>query len=167
MEFETLIVLILGVAIMLSASGVLLSRDNLYASIYMSITMLLVATTYAVFDLQPVFILITFIFVGAIGVITVALAATYRFVPTRQVDKLWIIPTIITIAVISIYVYLSTSINTPIQIYNIDKVFAAFPSASNNQLIVVFFVSMMIVLLLSVIKIVRNASDYDNRREAT
>ncbi|MFQ6062639.1 MAG: hypothetical protein ACE5J9_05635, partial [Methanosarcinales archaeon] len=113
---------------------------------------------YAVFELQPVFILITFIFVGAIGAITIALTATYRFVPTRQVDKLWIIPTAITIAVISIYVYLSTSINTSIQIYNVDIALTDFPSTANNQLLVMFLVSMMVVLLLSVIKIVMRES---------
>jgi NADH-quinone oxidoreductase subunit J len=154
MDVSVAVLLAFGVAIVLSACGVLLSRDNLYASLYMTIALILIATTYAFFSLQPVFILIAFIFVGAIGAVTIALAATYRFIPVKfSIEKLWIAPIIITIVVICCAIYLY--VKHPIEIYSVDKLLVEFPS--NYLLLVTFLISLMILLMLSVVKFVREA----------
>jgi NADH-quinone oxidoreductase subunit J len=147
--------LALGLVIVLSACGVLLSRDNLYAALYMTVALILIATTYAVFNLQPVFILIAFIFVGAIGAVTIALAATYRITLKEfPVEKLWIVPIVITMAVVcyTIYAY----VGTPLKIYSVDELLAEFPS--DYLLLVAFLISLMVLLMLSVVKFVRRES---------
>jgi NADH-quinone oxidoreductase subunit J len=153
MDVTVTSLLALGVVIVLSACGVLLSRDNLYAALYMTVALILIATTYAVFNLQPVFILIAFVFVGAIGAVTIALAATYRITLEEfPVEKLWIIPIIITIAAVcyTIYAYVETPLE---KIYSIDELLAEFPS--DYLLLVTFLISLMILLMLSVVKFVR------------
>ncbi len=146
----SLILLILGVLIILSSLGVLLSRDNFYSALYMSLTMIFIATTFAVFDVQSAFILIAFIFIGAIGIITVALAAVFRFVPKRiPVDWLWAIPTALTLAVLSYTLYKYATFNisaTPVDI-----------SAFQSQYVfaIVFLFCLMALLMVSIVKIVR------------
>jgi NADH-quinone oxidoreductase subunit J len=84
MEVWVLIALA-GIAV-LSSLGVLLSKDNFYSSLYMSATLIFVASIYAIFNLQPVFVLIVFVFVGAIGIVTVAIR-THKFYGTIRIPN--------------------------------------------------------------------------------
>jgi len=145
------LVLTLGIATVLFACGVLLSRDNLYASLYMSVTLILIATIYTVYSIQSVFVLITFIFVGAIGIITIALAATYRFIPARKISVYWLIPIAIVTAIVA-YTYYLYSGQIGI-VFIKEHSFASFPT--EYLLMVVFLVSLMALLMLSAIKLVR------------
>ncbi len=150
MEIAGLILLIIGVVTVLSSLGVLLSRDNFYSALYMSLTMILIATTFAVFDVQSAFILIAFIFIGAIGIITVALAAVFRFVPKKvPVDWLWVIPTALTLAVLSYTLYKYATFN--LSATSVDV------SAFQSQYIfaIVFLFCLMVLLMVSILNIVR------------
>ena len=93
-----------GVFAVLASIGALLTRDNLYAALYMSLTMIFVAAMYAAYNLQPVVVMIVLIFVGAVGIITIAVAATYRAAPTRKVSIAWTIPAVIVFAAVA-YAY--------------------------------------------------------------
>ena len=148
------LVLTLGIATILFACGVLLSRDNLYASLYMSVTLILIATIYTVYSLQSIFVLITFIFVGAIGIITIALAATYRFIPARKVSIYWLIPIAIVAAIVSYTYYLYSDQMGLVLIKGHS--FASFPT--EHLILVVFLVSLMALLMLSAIRLVRGES---------
>jgi len=150
MDTASLILLALGSVTVLSSLGVLLSRDNFYSALYMALTMIFIATTFAVFNVQSAFILIAFIFIGAIGIVTVALAAVFRYVPRKiPVDRLWILPTILTIAVLAytLYKYATFNISTA----SVDM--SAFQS--QYALAVVFLVCLMVLLMISIVKIVR------------
>ncbi len=150
MDTASLILLALGSVTVLSSLGVLLSRDNFYSALYMALTMIFIATTFAVFNVQSAFILIAFIFIGAIGIVTVALAAVFRYVPRKiPVDKLWILPTILTIAVLAytLYKYATFNISTA----SVDiSVFQ-----SQYALAVVFLICLMVLLMISIVKLVR------------
>lgn len=150
MDTASLILLALGSVTVLSSLGVLLSRDNFYSALYMALTMIFIATTFAVFNVQSAFILIAFIFIGAIGIVTVALAAVFRYVPRKiPVDRLWILPTILTIAVLAytLYKYATFNISTA----SVDiSVFQ-----SQYALAVVFLICLMVLLMISIVKIVR------------
>ena len=139
-----------GVAV-LFALGVLVSSDNFYSALFMSVTLVLVATIYAFFSLQPVFVLILFVFVGAIGIVTVALAATYRTEPKQQVSWFWAIPVALTVLILA----------EAISFYPLDGSIA--PGTINFQLVnfmphleylllVVFLIALVLLLLLSVLK---------------
>lgn len=142
-----------GIAV-LFALGVLLSKDNFYSALFMSVTLLFVATIYAMFSLQPVFALIVFIFVGAIGIVTVALAATYRSDPERQFSGLWAVPVFITALVIGSSVYSHIVFNQqPVSPSAIEFELANFIPITEYLLIVVFLFSLVVLLLLSVLKI--------------
>jgi len=135
-----------GVAV-LSSVAVLLTRDNFYASLYMSATLVMVAAVYALFNLQPVFVLIVFIFVGAIGIVTVALAATYRFAPERQISWLWALPVIITAFIIGFSVY-ATQLASP------EKIQFALQKFITPEylLLILSLTALIILLMLSVLK---------------
>ena len=92
---EATLLVLAGFAV-LFALGVLLTKDNFYAVVFMSATMVLIAGINAIFQLQMVSILIIFIFVGAIGMVTVVLAATYRREPERQFSPYWAVFTVVT-----------------------------------------------------------------------
>lgn len=145
------LVLALGIATVLFACGVLLTKDNLYAALYMSATLILVATMYTVYGIYSVFVLITFIFVGAIGIITIALAATYRFIPARKVNIYWIIPIAIVTAIMAYTYYLYAYQMSATIVRGCDL--TTFPAI--YLLMVVFLVSLMALLMLSAIKLVR------------
>lgn len=100
------VLLALAVFTVLFALGVLLTRDNFYAVVFMSATMILIAALYAVFQLQAVSILMIFIFVGAIGMVTIVLAATYRREAERQFSPRWAVFT--AVAAFSAAYYLLT-----------------------------------------------------------
>lgn len=150
MDTTSLILLALGSVTVLSSLGVLLSRDNFYSALYMALTMIFIATTFAVFNIQSAFILIAFIFIGAVGIVTVTLAAVFRYVPRKiPVDRLWIIPTILTIAVLAytLYKYATFTLSTT----SVD--ISAFQS--QYALAVVFLFCLMVLLMISIVRIVR------------
>lgn len=142
-----------GIAV-LFALGVLLSKDNFYSSLYMTGTLVFVATIYAFFNLQPVFVLIVFIFVGAIGIVTVALAATYRTDPERQFSALWAAPVVITALILFLSLYgLFMSGSQAASANEIVFELANFIPIAKYLLIIVFLISLVVLLLLSVLKI--------------
>jgi len=147
---------LVGVAVLFSL-GVLVSKDNFYSALFMSMTLVFVAAVYALFNLQPVFVLILFIFVGAIGIVTVALAATYRTEPERQVSRFWIVPVVITAFIIGFSIY-SYALLAPQPVpprvieFELEK-FLTFPGFAEYLLIILFLISLVVLLLLSVLRI--------------
>ncbi|HUV79468.1 MAG TPA: hypothetical protein VMW40_01365, partial [Candidatus Bathyarchaeia archaeon] len=111
---------------------------------------------YAFFNLQPVFVLILFVFVGAIGIVTVALAATYRSDPERQVSGLWAVPVAITAFFVSLAIatYSYSALNLqPMPSSAIEFELMNFIPLTEYMLLVVFLISLVVLLLLSVLKI--------------
>ncbi|MDI6811659.1 MAG: hypothetical protein QMD80_08370 [archaeon] len=154
MSGDVLLLLALaGVAILFSL-GVLVSKDNFYSSLFMSVTLIFVAAVYALFNLQPLFVLIVFIFVGAIGIVTVALAATYRSEPERQVSGLWVVPVAITAFIIGFSIYSYTLFTPqPVSPSEIEFKMMNFLPITEYLLIVLFLITLVVLLLLSVLKI--------------
>ena len=146
-EIETLLLFAIAGVAVLSSLAVLLTRDNFYASMFMSATLIMVAGVYALFNLQPVFVLIVFIFVGAIGIVTVALAATYRFAPERQISVLWALPVIITAFILAFSVHISN-------LAPLEKIQFALQKFMTPEylLLVLFLTALIILLMLSVLK---------------
>ncbi len=164
MNIEMLLLIALAGITALSTLGVLLSKDNFYAAMYMTCTLVLVATIYAFFSIEPVFILIVFVFVGAIGMVTVAIAATYRHAPERQLSVLWAIPVIITAAVLcySIYTYvLDVSVYSvlmaPLTHYSLKFTIENFITPE-YLLLFLFLTSLVVLLMLSALNIYRSDS---------
>lgn len=147
MSIEMLLLSALACTAVLTSLVVLLTRDNFYASMFMSATMIMVATTYALFNLQPVFVLIMFIFVGALGIVTVALAATYRFAPGRQISWLWVLPVAITALVLAFSVFAA-------QLAPLGKIQFALLGFLTPEylLLIIFLASLTVLLMLSVLK---------------
>ena len=141
-----------GIAV-LFALGVLVSKDNFYSALFMSVTQVFVATVYAFFNLQPVFVLLVFIFVGAIGIVTVALAATYRSEPERQVSGLWVVPVFLAALIIGSAI-VSHVIFAPqlVTASTIEFELANFLPVTEYLLIIVALISLVVLLLLSVLK---------------
>ncbi len=148
MVIESYVFLILAAFAVLSSIGSLITKDNFYSALYMALTLLTVAALYALTNLQEVFVLIAFIFVGAIGIVTVALAAVYKFRPTSQVSKLWIIPSAITALVLSYVFYNNTG-------YAVETGIIDIASTSGYIVLISALVSLMVLLMLSVISISR------------
>ena len=141
-----------GIAVIFSL-GVLVSKDNFYSALFMSVTQVFVATVYAFFNLQPVFVLLLFIFVGAIGIVTVALAATYRTEPERQVSGFWVLPVFLTVliigsAIMSNIIFAPQPITPGIIAFELMD----FIPVAEYLLIVVALISLVVLLLLSVLK---------------
>jgi len=91
---------ILASLIVLSSIAVLVTRDNLYASIYLAIASALTACLYFVYGTGLMFALIVLIYIGVVVGLTILIAATYRYVEVRSisVNKYWLPPLIIAIA---------------------------------------------------------------------
>ena len=157
MEVWVLIALA-GIAV-LSSLGVLLSKDNFYSSLYMSATLIFVASIYAIFSLQPVFVLIVFIFVGAIGIVTVAVAATYRSDPERQFSKPWAVLVVITAAVVGFAIYSYKMLNPEMSSSVIKFELINFMSQSEYLILVLSLVALVVLLLLSVLKMVAGGTE--------
>ncbi len=147
MGAETTAILAVSVLATLSSLGVLLARDNFYASIYMSVTMLLIAAIFAILGVHSVFVIIAFIFVGAIGVITVVLAATYRYLPPSKLSNIWILPALITAGMLIFSVY---------GLYEYIKVTDTVSQLAESypELITLLF-AMMVLMLLSAVHMIR------------
>jgi NADH-quinone oxidoreductase subunit J len=157
MEVWVLIALA-GIAV-LSSLGVLLSKDNFYSSLYMSATLIFVASIYAIFSLQPVFVLIVFIFVGAIGIVTVAVAATYRSDPESQFSKPWAVLVVITAAVVGFAIYSYKMLNPEMSSSVIKFELINFMSQSEYLILVLSLVALVVLLLLSVLKMVAGGTE--------
>ncbi len=151
MDTTTLVIAVAGVFAILSAIGVLLTRENLYAALYMSITMLLIAAMYAAYNVQQVVVLIAFVFVGAVGMITIAIAATYRYVPSRRINLIWIAPVIVVFAVTSYLYYNFATLSMKAE--NLDVAFQRLPS--EYLVLLIFLFSVMILMMLSAVKLAR------------
>ncbi len=160
MNIEMLLLIALASVTVLSTLGVLLSKDNFYAAMYMSCTLVMVAAIYAFFSLGPVFILLVFVFVGAIGMVTVAIATTYRHEPKRQFSVLWLVPVLLTAAILgySLYAYMSSA---PAQVqmaeYPIKFSIENFITPE-YMLLFLALTSLVVLLMLSVISIYRSES---------
>jgi NADH-quinone oxidoreductase subunit J len=85
----TFSLIVLEVLVVLSSIGVLLSRDNFYAALFLAIASSLSATAFAVVYGILSFTLIVLIYVGATITITVVLAATYRRPIQHRVEGSW------------------------------------------------------------------------------
>ncbi|MFZ2071857.1 MAG: hypothetical protein WAV32_09760, partial [Halobacteriota archaeon] len=158
MNVEMLLLIALAGVTALSTLGVLLSKDNFYAAMYMTLTLVMVATIYAFFALEPVFVLIVFVFVGAIGIVTVAIAATYRHAPERQFAVLWTVPVIITAAILGYSMY-SYVLTVPVHITGHSIKFSIENFITPEYLLLfLFLTSLLILLMLSVINIYRSDS---------
>ncbi len=152
MNIETVIIAVAGVFAVASSVGVLLTRDNFYAALYMSVTMLFVAAIYAAFNLQPVVVIIALIFIGAVGIVTVAVAATYRGKVSRDVSLLWVVPVFIVFAILA-YAYYSLATSN-IEISG-QEMFSVVPSDYFTVIVLLF--SLTVLMMLSAIKLARRA----------
>ncbi len=151
MDTGTLIIAAASVFTILSAIGVLLTRDNLYAALYMSVTMLLIAAIYAAYNIQQVVVFIAFVFVGAVGMITIAIAATYRYIPAKKISVGWIIPVIIVFAITSYFYYGFATFNLKTQ-----ELSLGFEKLSTEYMVLlVFLFSLIVIMMLSAIKLAR------------
>jgi NADH:ubiquinone oxidoreductase subunit 6 (subunit J) len=159
MSIEVGVLIALAGVAVLTALGVLLSKDNFYSSLFMSATLIFVASIYAIFNLQPVFILIVFIFVGAIGIVTVAVAATYRADPERQFSKLWTAPVIITAFVIGFAIYSYTMLNPKMFSSEIKFELTKFIAQFEYLLLILSLVALVVLLVLSVLKMVAGGTE--------
>ncbi len=148
MVIESYVFLILVAFAVLSSIGSLITKDNFYSALYMALTLLTIAALYALTNLQEVFVLIAFIFVGAIGIVTVALAAVYKFRPSSQLSKLWIIPSAITALVLSYVFYNNAS-------YIVESGKIDMATTGGYIVLISALVSLMVLLMLSVISISR------------
>lgn len=162
MNVEMLLLVALAGVTALSTLGVLLTKDNFYAAMYMTLTLVMVATIYAFFSIEPVFVLIVFVFIGAIGIVTVAIAATYRHGPERQFSVFWAIPIIVTAAVLfySIYTYVLdvpvyTAFMTLTTHYSLKYSIENFIT-TEYLLLLLFMTSLAVLLMLSVVNIYRS-----------
>ncbi|MEM0203152.1 MAG: hypothetical protein QXO16_04120 [Archaeoglobaceae archaeon] len=146
MDLQTLLISTLGALAVISAVGAWLTRDNFYSALYMSVAMIFVAGIYAVFNLQPAVVLITLVFVGAVGIVTIAVAATFRAKTTRKINLLWTLPILVVLAIVA-YTY------SEVQKISISSTGLEF--VGDYFLLIVFLISMMVLVMLSAIKILR------------
>jgi len=141
-----LLVILIGALALSSAIGSLLTRDNFYSALYMSLAMLFVAGLYAFHDLQPSVVLITLVFVGAVGVVTVAIAATYRAQESRRISFAWAL----LIAIVSAIFVVRFPSSVSFKVLSDGIGFL-----STYLLVVIFLLSMMVLVMLSAIKILK------------
>ena len=159
MSIEVWVLIALAGIAVLSSLGVLLSKDNFYSSLYMSATLIFVASIYAIFNLQPVFVLIVFIFVGAIGIVTVAVAATYRSDPESQFSKPWAVLVVITAAVVGFAIYSYKMLNPNVSSSLIKFELINFMAQPEYLILVLSLVALVVLLLLSVLKMVAGGTE--------
>jgi len=155
MDMVTLSLLVMCGFAVLTSFAALLSKDNFYSALYMSITLLVIAGVYALYNVQPVFVLIAFVFVGAVGAVTVVLAASYRYIkPQLSLNFVWAIPVAITMVVLaySIYSYVKYGVNMAY----CEAVVLSF--VTHYMVFALLFISLSILLMMSVVKFVRRES---------
>jgi len=112
--------------------------------------MTFIASCYAVFGIDAAFVLIAFVFVGAIGIVTVALAATYRRPPERQLSYIWVPPAALTAVVLGYSVlmreaHFSSQVSFDIQNFlMIDRI-----------LLILFLISLVVLLVSAILRMYR------------
>ena len=148
---QVIVVALLSIASIIFAVGAWLSKDNFYSAIYMSAVMLTVGSIFSYHGIHSVFVLIAFIFIGAIGIVTVALAATYRFIEPRRISERWLLPA----EVIAVVLAITVGANTIVA--------GEFQDAFNRILpdyltLVTFLVALTVLIMLSAISMVRRDS---------
>lgn len=145
------VIILLSLVAVLSAIGALFSRDNFYSAIYLAITLLAVGGIYAEHGVYSVFALIAFIFIGAIVIITIAIAATYRYLNPRKINVLWLV----IIEILALIVAVTAALNFP----TLSSFTDAFPSVLSNYMsLVTFLVVLTTLVMLSAISMVRRDS---------
>ena len=145
------VIILLSLVAVLSAIGALFSRDNFYSAIYLAITLLAVGGIYAEHGVYSVFALIAFIFIGAIVIITIAIAATYRYLNPRKINVLWLV----IIEILALIVAVTATLNFP----TLSSFTDAFPSVLSNYMsLVTFLVVLTTLVMLSAISMVRRDS---------
>ncbi len=158
MTEEAVLLVVLAAFTILFSLGVILVKDNFFSAMYMSATLIMVATICAAFGIQPAFILIVFIFVGAVGVVTVALAATYRKESEREFPKLWWIFALITAVILGASTYIALKrealLYPDFSLRTIQFELTSFLANPEYILLVVALTSLGVLLLLSVLKMI-------------
>ena len=150
MSVEAVLLSVVLCFAVLAAFGVLLTKDNFYAAIYMALMMTFIASCYAVFGIDAAFVLIAFVFVGAIGIVTVALAATYRRPPERQLSYIWVPPAALTAVVLGYslwgaHLHFSSPVSFDIQNFlMIDRI-----------LLILFLISLVVLLVSAILRMYR------------
>ncbi|MCW3131117.1 MAG: hypothetical protein N2V73_00090 [Candidatus Methanospirare jalkutatii] len=150
MSVEAVLLSVVLCFAVLAAFGVLLTKDNFYAAIYMALMMTFIASCYAVFGIDAAFVLIAFVFVGAIGIVTVALAATYRRPPERQLSYVWVPPAALTAVVLGYslweaHLHFSSQVSFDIQNFlMIDRI-----------LLILFLISLVVLLVSAILRMYR------------
>ncbi len=148
---DVVITAILSLIAVLSAIGALFSKDNFYSAIYLAITMLSVGAIYAEHGIFSVLALIAFIFIGAIVIITIALAATYRFLEARKINVTWII----VVEILAVIVAAIAAINANAISTFADSFQKILPDYMN---LIAFLVVLTTLLMLSAISMLRRDS---------
>ncbi len=145
------VIIVLSLVAVLSAIGALFSRDNFYSAIYLAITLLAVGGIYAEHGVYSVFALIAFIFIGAIVIITIAIAATYRFLNPRKINILWLGA----IEILAVIVAVTAALNFPALSGFTD----AFPRVLSNYMsLITFLVVLTTLIMLSAVSMIRRDS---------
>ena len=138
----------LGVLAVLSAIGVTITRDNLYAAIYLAVATGLVGAIYGLFGITYGFVLIYLIFVGATITITIVLAATYRRVEFRGgVGRSWVVPMILFIIAVIV-----ASAMTNYEIPTItSQSLVSFLSAPDSLLLIALLAALLMAVMIGLI----------------
>lgn len=145
------LVLLAGILAILGATGVLFTRDDFYAALYLCLTMIFVSSMYAAYNIQQVVVLLTLIFVGVVGAVTIVVAATYETRLPREPNKVWAAFAAVVFIIVASAYY---SITTELKISgDFAKEFATVPTEYFLVLVVLF--TLMILIVLSAIKLVR------------
>ena len=145
------VIILLSLVAVLSAIGALFSRDNFYSAIYLAITLLAVGGIYAEHGVYSVFALIAFIFIGAIVIITIAIAATYRYLNPRKINVLWLV----IIEILALIVAVTAALNFS----TLSSFTDAFPSVLSSYMsLITFLVVLTTLVMLSAISMVRRDS---------
>ncbi len=148
---DAVVVTVLSLVAILFAVAAWASRDNFYSAIYMSAVMLTVGGIYAFHGIYSVFILIAFVFIGAIGIMTVALAATYRSINPRKISENWLV----VVEIIAIVVAVTAGINT----FMVGNFTDAFDKVLPDYLtLIAFLIVLTTLLMLSAISMLRRDS---------
>ncbi len=145
---DAVVVTLLSLLAVLFAVASWASKDNFYSAIYMSAVMLTVGGIYAFHGIYSVFVLIAFIFIGAIGIMTVALAATYRFINPRKISENWLV----IVEVLAVVFAVTAGINT----FMVDGFTDAFDRLLPDYLtMIAFLIVLTTLLMLSAISMLR------------
>jgi NADH:ubiquinone oxidoreductase subunit 6 (subunit J) len=134
----TIEVVILSALAVLFAVASLLSKDNFYSAFYMCLTMLMIAGIYAYYGVHSAFALISLIFIGALGVITLIFAYSYREQKSIEFKLRWVVFALI----VAVFMSLTLPITTVIAKDYVGSLFDFEP------IYMLFALSMLLMLTL-------------------